>query len=362
VTVRRDTVPVTVDHGRELLVGHEPLPLEALLPAREEGAGSVLGLVVPELAKGLFEQVRGVQSRVGFQQLRKSTTAVEGEVFAVGEQGVALALDEGTVLGGAAAVLTTADLVERVAEVAHDVERVEDDTCVWCMAFERGTKGLPHVHRGELNARRFFHTQRSKEEVHVGFGAAFAADPDGPPAVEVAHDDAVLVPLPDGDLVHADRPRCGQAGAGDLPLHVERVEVFDGTVVEALRLGHCRVGHLAAERAHVHGEALSEAWILGQPVEALYVHAAAPRAVDAPALELDVDPEPASREVAGTAGALVVATAAPVATLRTDRCFFRRRNTNTLAERSPKTPTRWEAAMKPGSEKRPRMEVGLCMR
>jgi hypothetical protein len=331
VTVRGDAVPVAVDHRRELLVGREPLPLEALCPPPEEGAGSALGLVVPELANGLFEQVSGVQSLVGFTQLGKRTTAVEGAVCAVGEQGVALSLDESTVLGGEAAVLTTANLVERVAEVAHDVELVEDHARLGCMAPERGATGLPPVHGGELDARRFLGTQRGKEAVHGGFGAALAADPDGPPAVEVANDDAVLVSLPDGDLVHADRPRCGQAGAGDLPLHVDRVEVFDRAVVEALRLGHGRVGHLAAERAHMPREALRETWVLRQPVEARYEHATAPRAVDAPALELDVDPKPASRTVTGTAGAFIIATAAPVATLRADRCLFRRRNTSTLA-------------------------------
>jgi hypothetical protein len=67
VTVRRDAVPVAVDHRRERLVGREPLPLEALCPPREEGAGSALGRVVPELAKGLFEQVRGVEPRVGLE-------------------------------------------------------------------------------------------------------------------------------------------------------------------------------------------------------------------------------------------------------------------------------------------------------
>jgi len=48
-------------------------------------------------------------------------------------------------------------------------------------------------------------------------------------------------------------------GAGNLLLHVDRIEVLDRTVVEALRLGHCHIGHLAAARAHVHREALSEA-------------------------------------------------------------------------------------------------------
>jgi hypothetical protein len=331
VTVRGDAVPVAVDHRRELLVGREPLPLEALLPTLEEGAGSALGLVVPELAKGLFEQVGGVEPLVGRKQLGEGAAAVEGEVLAVGEQGIALSLDEGAVLGGEAAVLTTADLVKRVAKVAHDVELVEDDARLWRMVRERGAKGLPHVHRGELDARRLFCAQRGKEEVHVGFGAALAADPDWSPVVEVADDDAVVMPFPDGNLVHADRPRRGQAGAGDLLLHVDCVKVFDRAVVEALRLGHRRVGHLAAERAHMHGKALGKARVRRQPVETLYVHAAAPRAVDPKPLELDVDAEPASREIAGTAGAFVVATAATVATLRAACRFFRRRNTRILA-------------------------------
>lgn len=110
---------MALDHRRELLVGGEPLPLEALCPPLEESAGSALGLVAPELAKGLFEQVGGVQPRVGLEQFGQGAATVEGEILAVGEQGVALALDESTVLGGEAAVFTTADLVERVAEVAH---------------------------------------------------------------------------------------------------------------------------------------------------------------------------------------------------------------------------------------------------
>src|SRR5680860_1505200 len=82
-----------------------------------------------------------------------------------------------------------------------------------------------------------------------------------------------------------------------LLLHVDPVEVLDRAVVEALRLGHRRVSHLATERAHMHREALREAWVLRQPVEALYEHATAPRAVDPKPLELDIDPEPASREL-----------------------------------------------------------------
>ena len=114
------------------------------------------------------------------------------------------------------------------------------------------------------------------------------------------------MPLPNGDLVHADCPGRGQAGAGHLLLHVDCIEGLDGAVVDPLRLGDRLVGHLAAKRADVHGEALSEARVRRQPVQALYEHAATPWTGDPPALELDVETKPTSREVARSADALVI--------------------------------------------------------
>ena len=112
------------------------------------------------------------------------------------------------------------------------------------------------------------------------------------------------------------------AGEGNLLQPVDRVEVRDRAVVEALRHGHRGVRPLAAECAHMHRKALGETRVRRQPVEARGEHATAPRAVDPKPLELEVDAEPAGREVAGTAGACVVATAALVATRRADRRFF----------------------------------------
>src|ERR1700674_5202454 len=122
-----DAVPVPLDHRGELPVRLEPLPLESLLPAVEEGAGPALRLVAPELAEGLLEQVGGAEPLVRRQQLLQAGPAVVGQVLPAGEQGVPLALDEGAVLAGESAVLAAAHLVERVREVAHDVELVEDD-------------------------------------------------------------------------------------------------------------------------------------------------------------------------------------------------------------------------------------------
>lgn len=117
--------------------------------------------------------------------------------------------------------------------------------------------------------------------------------------------------------------------ASDQLLHVDRVEVLDHAVMEAFRLGHFRVGHFSPERADVQGEALSEVWVLRQPVEALSVHATAPQAVDQKPLELEVEAEPAGRKVAGTVGACGDRGTGDHTASHGQ--FFRRRHTKALA-------------------------------
>src|SRR3989442_8457983 len=223
VAVGDDPVPVPLDHGCELLVGLEPLPLQALLPALEEGAGPARGLVAPELAEGLFEQVGGVETLVGLEQLAQGCSAIVGEVVAAGEQGVALPLDEGAVLAGETVVLAAPHLVERVTEVAHDVELVEDHPSVRSVLRERVAEGLPHVHRGELDGRALLRAQRGKEDVQVGLGGSPAADPDRPAALKVAPHHPVAVALADGGLSAAEGPPRGEPGLRDLLLHVDLV-------------------------------------------------------------------------------------------------------------------------------------------
>src|SRR6266536_580851 len=356
--VRGDAITVALDHGRELPVGREPLPLQALLPAVEEGTRPALGLVAPELAEGLLEQVGDAEPFVRCQQLLEAGPAVVAEVLAARKQGVALPLDEGPVLAREPAVLAAAHLIERIRVASHAVTLAEDDAGLGRVPLQRVAEGLPHVHRGELDARRLLRAQRGEEEIEVRLGAALAAHPDRPAAVEVAHHDAVVVALADGDLVDADGPRCGHPGAGHLLRHVDLVEVLHRAVVQALQLGHRLVRHLPTERADVHRVPLREARVLRQPVEPLYVHAAAPPAVDAPALELDVDPPPGHREVAGAVRLLVVTAPRAQAALSAARSFFRRRSTMTRAYRSPNTPARCERATKPGNENSARMDLG----
>jgi hypothetical protein len=62
-------VPVALDHGGELLVGLEPLPLQRRFPVLEKASRPALALVVPQLAEGLLEHVGRVEPLVGGQQL-----------------------------------------------------------------------------------------------------------------------------------------------------------------------------------------------------------------------------------------------------------------------------------------------------
>ena len=66
--IRDDAIPMTFDHGRELLEGRKPLPAQTALPVLEEAPCPTFAFVVPELAEGLLEQVGGVEPLVGGKQ------------------------------------------------------------------------------------------------------------------------------------------------------------------------------------------------------------------------------------------------------------------------------------------------------
>ena len=87
------------------------------------------------------------------------------------------------------------------------------------------------------------------------------------------------MPLGDGDLVDADDPRRGAAGPAELLAHVLLVQLLDGMPVEVQFLGDRLDGALPAASAHVEGEPLGVERVVGQPVQPLALHAAAPAAL-----------------------------------------------------------------------------------
>src|SRR3989442_11634735 len=127
LAVGGDSIPMSINHLSELLVGFQALPLEGHAPVLEEAPCPALTLVVPELAEGLLEQVRRVQAFVGRQQRLERLSALHGQVLATREQRVLLTLDVAAILAAEPRVFALSYLVERFSQVAHDVELVEQD-------------------------------------------------------------------------------------------------------------------------------------------------------------------------------------------------------------------------------------------
>lgn len=83
-------MPMGFNQLRELLVGFQPLPFEAVLPSFKEGTRAAFGTVVPELPEGFLEDIGGIQAPVGLKQLLQGPAAIQTQVFTPGKQRVAL--------------------------------------------------------------------------------------------------------------------------------------------------------------------------------------------------------------------------------------------------------------------------------
>lgn len=116
-------------------------------------------------------------------------------------------------------------------------------------------------------------------------------------AAQIGDDDAVGVAGSNGDLIDADRGRFGGAGAIELFLHVEFVDLLDCFPMQVHLLGNVFDGSGAAAAADGDHEASGVAWIGGEPGEAFAFHAA-PRTVDAAELELQEDGMAAAIQIA----------------------------------------------------------------
>ena len=135
-----------INHLGEFPVGFEALPLQARAPVLEEAPRLAFTLVVPELTKGLLEQVGRVLALVRRQQGFERLSALQGRTLSVREQRVFLALDVAVVLAAESRVLTLSYLVERLSQMTHDVALVKQDCCLQRVREGRVAKWLPHIH------------------------------------------------------------------------------------------------------------------------------------------------------------------------------------------------------------------------
>ena len=161
---------------------------------------------------------------------------------------------EASILAGDAFVFRSANGVERVAEMLDDVEPVEQDRGLRHVTLRRFAKRLPHVHRRKLDFPAGFLAQERIEQIHVGFRAPFAAEPNGAACNEIADNDAIGMPLLDRDLVNADDARLWMTGH-QLLAHVNLVELLDGLPIEMHQPRNILDRHRAAQTADLRGEA-----------------------------------------------------------------------------------------------------------
>ena len=113
-------------------------------------------------------------------------------------------------------------------------------------------------------------------------------------------------------------------------------------------LGHVLDRHGPATTSHEEGETLGVERIVRQPVQLLLLHLAAAPAVDAPNLQLQVDPHVPARQIAHSAHLAVVPGAVDAPTGAARRFFPRRCRRMTRAFGSPKMPRTVGAGRKPG--------------
>ena len=284
-----DSVPMSIDHLGEFLVGFEALPLQTRPPVLEEAPRPALALVVPELTEGLPEQVRRVQALVRHQHLLERLAAFEREVLATRKQRVLLALDVASILATESAVLGLAHLVERIAQMAHDVELVVQDRCLRGTRLRHVEKRLPHVHYRQANAPGLLLAQPVVEQRHARLFAVRSAEPDGALSDQVAHHDAVGLPLANRDLVDTDGFGSGRAHTGQLCPHVLLLQILDCVPVKMQLLRNVLYRGCSTAPPNVVGKALGVMGVVGQERESLAFHLATTAAIDPPHLEFEKD-------------------------------------------------------------------------
>ncbi len=339
---------MSIDHFSELLVGLEPLPFERGFSVLEETPRPSFALVAPQLPERLLEQVGSVEPFVGREPRLQRLAAIRTQILPSREQRVLLALDEAPIMALQPCVFALSHLVQRLAQVTHDVKLVEQDrrlrrSRVRCIA-----KRLPPIHHREPDTRGVPLAKRFKELLHTRLGAILSTEPDRPGAHQIAHHDAIGVPLANRDLVDTDHLGRRFAGSIELHLHILLIQRLDRMPVQMKFLGHVLDTRRTAAPAHNKAKALGIKRVVRKKVELLALHFPAIPALDASHRELDKYSGVPARQIACAPRRAVVPTRLHATTAAAHRFFERRVSVTTRAFGSPKTPRTVGSGWKPG--------------
>ncbi len=81
MAIRSNTFPMGFNHVSELPIRLQPLPLQRVFPALEEGTSTPFGAVVPELSEGFLENVGRIQAAVDLEQFLQGPSPVQVQVL-----------------------------------------------------------------------------------------------------------------------------------------------------------------------------------------------------------------------------------------------------------------------------------------
>jgi len=239
VAVTDDPVPVALDHVGELLEGFKPLPAQLGFPVLEESLGPERVPVIPELPEGLLEQIRPVESFVGLQQRAQGPSALGIQIGFVGQQRIALALDELALFVIDALVLAASDPIQGIGQMAHDVELVIDDLRLGDILERCVPERFPHVHHRKCDRAAALRAHLIKERLQILFGSATAPEPDRSSLIQIRHHQPISVASADRELVDADGPKMlGRGMALQQAAHVVQLHAPDLVPVQVVELGH----------------------------------------------------------------------------------------------------------------------------
>ena len=319
LAVGGDSMPMTLDHLGKFLVR-----LQAGLPVLEEAPRPSFSPVAPQLAERFFQQVGGIEALVGRQQRLQGLPAIQRQVLVVAQQDILLARDGAPLRACEPGVFALPHLVQRIIEVAQDVERVEQYRRLGCARRSGVAEGLPPVHHRQTDALGLLLAQPVIELIHAGLRAILSAKPDRSAPDQVAHHDAVRVPLADRDFVEADRLGARRTRSLQLGGHVRLVQFLDGVPVQMQLVGDIRDAARAAAASDMPGKPLGIERVVGQEVEPLPPHLGATSAENSPNLEFQIDTRVAAGQIAHSPPRAVVPARMRSTTFLAD-CFFERR-------------------------------------
>lgn len=241
-----------------------------------------------------------------------------------------------------------ADLVHCFAQMPQHMELVEQDGGLRGIAMRRGTECLPHVHHRQADLLALGDPQPVEKLIQIRLAASVATEPDRSVSKQVAHHDAIGVPLADRDLVDADDLWRWRPQPSHLLLHVLHFKRLDRLPIQMGFPCYCGDARLPATPPHVKGKPFGEKRTVGQPVQLLLFHLAAAPAIHPAEFQQQVDSCVAAGEVAD---AMVLAVVPRLMSQPADAaaCFLARRRRRTMrALGSPKMPTTTGSGRNPG--------------